>query len=149
MITTNSDSPFAIGRWTDTTGLLKTNNQFGLKRDPFISDIDKWGKLEGNFNNVEQFPTPYSQDPNGDDWPYFNHIGTNKLTKDYIKKILEQEKDSYDDATEESAEMNLRKHVVMSNNINQNSGLTDLRRRLQLKEASVMERYTVPMYNSH
>ncbi|XP_065095314.1 phospholipase A1 member A-like [Ochlerotatus camptorhynchus] len=149
MITTNSDSPFAIGRWTDATGLLKTNNKFALKRDPFTSDIDQWGKLEGNFNNVEHFPTPYSQDPNGDDWPYFNHIGTNKLTKDYIKKILEQDKDIYEDTTEESAAMNLRKHVVMSNNINQNSGLNDLRRRLQLKEASVMERYTVPMYNPH
>ncbi|XP_029718255.2 phospholipase A1 member A [Aedes albopictus] len=152
MITTNADSPFAIGRWTDAMGLLKTPNalnKFSLKRDPFISDIDQWGKLEGNFNNVEQLPTPYSQDPNGDDWPYFNHIGTNKLTKDYIKKIIEQDNDRYDESTGDNAaaHLNLLKHAGMSNAINQNEGLSDFRKRLQLKEASVVEQYSSPMYN--
>lgn len=152
MITTNADSPFAIGRWTDAMGLLKTPNalnKFSLKRDPFISDIDQWGKLEGNFNNVEQLPTPYSQDPNGDDWPYFNHIGTNKLTKDYIKKIIEQDNDRYEESTEDNAaaHLNLLKHAGMSNAINQNEGLSDFRKRLQLKEASVVEQYSSPMYN--
>uniref|UniRef100_A0A8D8C9D9 Pancreatic lipase-related protein 2 n=1 Tax=Culex pipiens TaxID=7175 RepID=A0A8D8C9D9_CULPI len=156
MITTNSDSPFAIGRWTDTNNVYKKDavlNKFGLRRDPFISDIDQWGKLEGNFNNVEQFPTPYSQDPNNandDDWPYFNHIGTNKLTKEYIRKIVEQDKSRYEDTTEHSKpHPNLRiNSPEINNDIDQRTELTDLRRRLQLKEASVMEHYSVPVLNT-
>ncbi|XP_058825776.1 phospholipase A1 4-like [Topomyia yanbarensis] len=153
LITTNSDTPYAIGRWTDTTGLQKKDhvlNKFGLNRDPFISDIDQWGKLDGNFNNVEQFPTPYSQDPNNandEDWPYFNHVGTNKLTKEYIKKILEQDKNRHEDTPE--VKQNVPKRNEMSNDIDHKNGLTDLRKRLQLKEVSVMEQYTIPALNSH
>ncbi|XP_055541424.1 pancreatic lipase-related protein 2-like [Wyeomyia smithii] len=153
MVTTNSDSPFAIGRWTDTVGLQKKDqvlNKFGLNRDPFISDIDQWGKLDSNFNNVEHFPTPYSQDPNnanGEDWPYFNHIGTNKLTKDYIKKILEQDKNRYDDSG--AATKQASTPSIISNDVDQNkNGLNDLRRRLQLKEASISEHYTLPIFNT-
>lgn len=153
MVTTNSDSPFAIGRWTDTVGLQKKDhvlNKFGLNRDPFISDIDQWGKLDSNFNNAEHFPTPYSQDPNNandDDWPYFNHIGTNKLTKEYIKQILEQNKNRYGDSVEVTQYDSTPSGF--SNDVDQNkNSLNDLRRRLQLKEASIMEHYTLPIYNA-
>ncbi|XP_055632870.1 uncharacterized protein LOC129773297 [Toxorhynchites rutilus septentrionalis] len=153
LINTNRVAPFATGRWSDTFGLHKKNNpalnKFAIDRDPFISDIDQWGKLDGNFNNVEQFPTPYSQDPNNaneDDWPYFNHIGTNKLTKEYIRKILEQDADRYEHVTEIQSDQNhgLRTHAEVINGIDRNDELNDLRKRLQFKEASTMEHYTLP-----
>ncbi|XP_055594311.1 phospholipase A1 member A-like [Uranotaenia lowii] len=151
MITTNSDAPFAIGRWTDT--LQKKGvplHKFGIDRDPFINDIDQWGKLDSNFNNIEHFPTPYSQDPNhanDEDWPYFNHIGTNKLTKEYIRKIIEQDSTRYEGTSESSNQIKQHNVVIGNSDNNNNDGLSDLRKRLQLKEASVMEHYTLPVYN--
>lgn len=57
MITTNSDSPFASGQWTDATSQTKIGENLGdisrPKSDPFQQQIDQWGKLEGAFNNVD------------------------------------------------------------------------------------------------
>lgn len=59
-ITTNAQSPYAQGKWTDLTQALDAElpsqmlpQQLQLKhhRDPFEQEIDKWGKLEGEFNN--------------------------------------------------------------------------------------------------
>ncbi len=75
LVTTNSVSPFAIGRWTDLVGANTVTKLMAFTRaDPLQQKIDPWGKVEGNFNNLDHFPTPYSQDPNGLDWPYFNRL---------------------------------------------------------------------------
>lgn len=56
MITTNSESPFATGQWTDSLELTKSamNTLGGPKSDPFQQHIDQWGKLEGTYNNVDK-----------------------------------------------------------------------------------------------
>lgn len=81
-ITTNHESPFAYGRWTDLSpnskGVLKLNKPFS-RRDPLHTQFDQWGKLEGSFNNIVYFPTPYSQDPNGKEWPYLDKSSKNVL----------------------------------------------------------------------
>lgn len=88
LVTTNSVAPFAIGRWTD----LVTHNQkltklvsFTRNGDPLQRRIDPWGKVEGHFNNLEHFPTPYSQDPNGLDWPYFDRLADDRLRLEEMK----------------------------------------------------------------
>lgn len=73
LVTTNGISPFAVGRWTDTVGVDKNLAKLSFTQtDPLQRRIDPWGKVEGNFNNLDHFPTPYSQDPNGLNWPYFD-----------------------------------------------------------------------------
>uniref|UniRef100_A0A2C9GRW6 Uncharacterized protein n=1 Tax=Anopheles arabiensis TaxID=7173 RepID=A0A2C9GRW6_ANOAR len=166
MITTNPASPFAIGRWAGFSIPQKKDailNKHGLNRDPFISDIDQWGKLDSSFNNVDHFPTPYSQDPNhqgsqggeDDEWPYFNHVGTSDLTKEHIRKILEQDKSRYSGDALPAVKSTLATTILPAvappsdNDIDDAFYLQDLRRRLQQKEASVMQRYTMPMFNAH
>lgn len=80
LVTTNSVSPFAIGRWTDGIGVGKIITKMAFTQaDPLQRQIDPWGKVEGHFNNVDHFPTPYSQDPNGLDWPYFDRLSEDSL----------------------------------------------------------------------
>ncbi|XP_050089310.1 uncharacterized protein LOC126573332 [Anopheles aquasalis] len=164
MITTNAASPFAIGRWTGFSIPQKKDSalhKHGLSRDPFISDIDQWGKLDGSFNNVEQFPTPYSQDPNhasDDEWPYFNHVGTKQQTRDHIQKILEQDKSRYNGDRSPAIASNTLATLAPTAPFPSPTGnevdedrfyLEDLRRRLQQKEASVMQQYSMPMFNAY
>ncbi|XP_053667203.1 pancreatic triacylglycerol lipase-like [Anopheles marshallii] len=159
LISTNPASPFAIGRWSGFSLPQKKDSvlhKHGLNRDPFISDIDQWGKLDSSFNNVDHFPTPYSQDPNqnNDEWPYFNHIGTNEVTKEHIRTILEQDKSRYSGDRLPMATSTLATTIATlappsDNDIDDAFYLQDLRRRLQQKEASVMQHYTMPMFNSH
>lgn len=81
-VTTNHESPFAFGRWTDLSpnskGVAKLNKPFS-RRDPLHTQFDQWGKIEGSFNNIIHFPTPYSQDPNGKEWPYLEKSSNNGL----------------------------------------------------------------------
>lgn len=70
-IVTNGVSPYAAGKWTDIPGVTK--NMFGpsgslSQGDPLQQQIDQWGKLDSEFNNIESMPI--SQEINGDDWPY-------------------------------------------------------------------------------
>lgn len=55
LISTNPVSPFAQGKWNDLTLPLNAEPpkipNFLKNRDPFETAIDKWGKLEGAFNN--------------------------------------------------------------------------------------------------
>lgn len=94
LIKTNSASPYALGRLTDfmvpieDSRVIYTNSL--RSSDPFLREIDPWGKLEGTFNNIEMYPTPFSQDPNGGDWPYFNHIGSNSQTQQFISRLKHQ-----------------------------------------------------------
>uniref|UniRef100_A0AAG5DUT5 Lipase domain-containing protein n=1 Tax=Anopheles atroparvus TaxID=41427 RepID=A0AAG5DUT5_ANOAO len=161
LITTNPAAPFAIGRWSGFSIPQKKDSvlhKHGLNRDPFISDIDQWGKLDGSFNNADQFPTPYSQDPNpadDDEWPYFNHVGTKQLTKVHIKKILEQDRSRFngDDrlpvASTLATVSSPTQQSPYDHEVDEAFHLQDLRRRLQQKEASVMQHYAMPMYNAH
>lgn len=94
LIKTNSVTPFALGRLSDVLTPNEDNpaifsNQM-RSGDPFQRYIDEWGKLEGTFNNIETYPTPFSQDPNGQDWPYFNHMGSNRLTNEFISRLRHQ-----------------------------------------------------------
>lgn len=81
-LVTNGVSPFAAGRWTDGSGITKSvfgpTSSLSLG-DPLQQQIDQWGKLDSDFNNIENFPTPMSQDPNGNDWPYFDKNKKNLL----------------------------------------------------------------------
>jgi hypothetical protein len=94
LIKTNSASPFALGRLADLLTPNEDNPSIFTNQmrsgDPFQRYIDEWGKLEGNFNNIEALPTPFSQDPNGEDWPYFNHMGSNRLTNEFISRLRHQ-----------------------------------------------------------
>lgn len=55
LITTNPVSPFAQGKWNDLTVSLNAEPpplpSVLKNRDPFEAAIDRWGKLEGSFNN--------------------------------------------------------------------------------------------------
>lgn len=58
LVTTNSVSPFATGRWTESQmGTTKSDDEPDVHRpfkksDPQVQHLDDWGKLEGGFNNV-------------------------------------------------------------------------------------------------
>lgn len=85
LVTTNSISPFAVGRWTDSFGGDNNLTKMAFTRtDPLQRHIDPWGKVEGHFNNLDHFPTPYSQDPNGVDWPYFDRLSEDSLNIDAV-----------------------------------------------------------------
>lgn len=90
-MTTNQESPFAFGRWTDlnqnSKGTVKLNNPFS-RRDPLHTQFDQWGKIEGSFNNIIYFPTPYSQDPNGKEWPYLDKSSNDNLLENNNKYFL-------------------------------------------------------------
>lgn len=61
MITTNSESPYATGQWTDAAAAAaaaatKTTGSASFRSpaaDPFQQQIDQWGKLDGTFNNID------------------------------------------------------------------------------------------------
>lgn len=89
---TNDTAPYALGKWTDlpTLGRQKPtiNNgrititlpQPSAFRDPLLQQVDQWNKLDSHFNGIEPQPTPYSQDPNGENWTYFSGTGTGDIT---------------------------------------------------------------------
>lgn len=87
LIQTNEAFPFAMGKWTDISAEI-SNTQPALTQplrrapSPLLNAVDEWGKLDGSFNNKDHFPTPYSQDPYGANWPYFNDNGPQEITQD-------------------------------------------------------------------
>ncbi|CAO1423506.1 unnamed protein product [Diamesa serratosioi] len=89
-IKTSDISPYAIGRLSEEI-ISITEKQQTLpmilskvkNADPFQQEIDSFGKLEGNFNNL-QYSTA-NQDM--DEFPYFNHRGSNKITHAFIEKL--------------------------------------------------------------
>ena len=82
---TNPNSPFALGRITDLT---RTKNiktiSFNTVRntDPFLKEIDTFGKLEGNFNNLP-FQKPL-------DDGYFTNHGSAKIAQNFVNHLRHQ-----------------------------------------------------------
>ncbi|XP_053959392.1 lipase member H [Anastrepha ludens] len=109
LIDTNDTAPYALGKWTDLPTLGKqkpavtkgpltiTLPPAGNFRDPLLRQIDQWNKLDTNFNNIEHSPTPFSQDPIGENWTYFSGAGTGDITdglkdaNDHVQNSVEEE----------------------------------------------------------
>lgn len=82
-LNTRPEAPFAMGRGGSSNRFRLQPTDFmtpAKRRDPLLEEIDQWGKLDGAFNNIEQFPTPLPQDPM-DDWDYFGHEGPSQITQ--------------------------------------------------------------------
>lgn len=83
-INTNSISPYALGRITD---LAKTKSigtiSFDAVRnvDPFMKEIDDFGKLQGNFNNLP-YPQAFENDEN-----YFTNHGSEEVSHNYVNRL--------------------------------------------------------------
>jgi pancreatic lipase-related protein 2 len=84
---THATSPFAMGRTPFVShkhAIVYPNSNLLRFRDPLQKEIDQWGKLDGDFNNIENFPTPYSQDPNGKNWIYFDNRNSQDSYKNQV-----------------------------------------------------------------
>ncbi|CAG9805163.1 unnamed protein product [Chironomus riparius] len=92
-INTNAASPFAVGRLTESENSFKAHQQQRqnpqqitvnpiLHADPFQREIDIFGKLEGNFNNLL-----YSQDDEDSNDVYFTNHGSNLMTHNFINRL--------------------------------------------------------------
>lgn len=83
-INTRSESPYAQGRYRQSANMFRQQSDYAWmptkRRDPLLEEIDQWGKLDGAFNNIDQFPTPLPQDPM-DDWEYFGQMGPSQITQ--------------------------------------------------------------------
>lgn len=76
LVTTNGESPFAIGRWTELVGGGLKNGFYNINRpfnkgEPLQKQIDEWGKLDGEFNNKKIEPN--MAEPNSG-WRPFNSL---------------------------------------------------------------------------
>lgn len=83
-ISTNDASPFALGRITDLIQTKSINTiSFNAVRnvDPFLKEIDDFGKLQGNFNNLP-YPKSYDNEDN-----YFTNSGSDEMTHIYVDRL--------------------------------------------------------------
>jgi hypothetical protein len=98
-INTNSASPFAVGRLAESESSFKTHQQQRqnqqqitvnpiLHADPFQREIDIFGKLEGNFNNLL-----YSQDDDDANDVYFTNHGSNLMTHNFLNRLRHKNTD--------------------------------------------------------
>uniref|UniRef100_A0A336M620 CSON012680 protein n=1 Tax=Culicoides sonorensis TaxID=179676 RepID=A0A336M620_CULSO len=69
-ITTNPATPYALGKWHDLTQDVSADSpQFPAplkNRNPFDMEIDKWGKLQYEFNDIPA--SHYENEPLMDNW---------------------------------------------------------------------------------
>lgn len=87
-----------MGKWTDVlknSGLKSSLVEEYLtpikRKNPLQDELDQWGKLDGTFNNIMNFPTPIAQDPIHDDWLYFSHQGTKRITEQLFGHLMPSE----------------------------------------------------------
>lgn len=99
LVETNDTAPYALGKWTDlpTLGVKKHSGTVMIfrpplqKGDPLLRNIDEWAKLDYSFNNLQhQEPTPFSQDPYGENWTYFNG-DTSDITNNFNANSVEEQ----------------------------------------------------------
>lgn len=85
-MSTNSASPFALGRIPVETAQTKNSiNTISFKPlrniDPFLKEIDEFGKLDGNFNNLPyQKPRDYSA-------AYFSNQGSAVIANNFVEQL--------------------------------------------------------------
>lgn len=98
-INTNAASPFAVGRLADSENVFKANQQQRqitlnpiFHTDPFQREIDIFGKLEGNFNNLL-----YSQEDEDMNDVYFTNHGSNLMTHNFINKLRHKTENRQDE----------------------------------------------------
>lgn len=86
---TNAESPYALGRLAESAF---TKSSFGIAYepvrdvDPFLKEIDTFGKLAGNFNNQ---PTRHG---NHDDYAYFTNVGSDEVAQNYVNRLRKNSK---------------------------------------------------------
>ncbi|TMW49842.1 hypothetical protein DOY81_005082 [Sarcophaga bullata] len=99
LVETNDTAPYALGKWTDlpTLGVKKHSGTVMIfrpplqKGDPLLRNIDEWAKLDYSFNNLQhQEPTPFSQDPYGENWTYFSG-DTSDITNNLNANSVEEQ----------------------------------------------------------
>lgn len=86
-INTNAAPPFALGRIAASTRTktIKTISFSPVRNvDPFIKEIDLFGKLEGNFNNL---PYPKTRD---DNHFYFTNSGSDEIAHNFVDRLRYQ-----------------------------------------------------------
>lgn len=84
-INTNDASPYATGRVQDMVTTAKTHQIFFnpiSHIDQFQKEIDPFGKLEGNFNNL-----PFSSSKGDDFSPFFVNHGSNELSQSFVNTL--------------------------------------------------------------
>lgn len=90
-ITTNPSSPFSLGRIIDeaATDQTKSIGMFSFMSprnvDPLLREIDVFGKLEGNFNNL-----PFSSNDELDNFNFFSLRGSDELAHNFLDKLRSQ-----------------------------------------------------------
>lgn len=88
-MSTNTMSPFALGRITGETIQTKSLKTISFQPfrnvDPFMKEIDKFGKLEGNFNNL---PYPKSRDKIA---AYFTNHGSHVIAQNFVEHLRQRE----------------------------------------------------------
>ena len=92
-LNTNPVSPYALGRIIDSLNTKSHNNQqpfnphtYSQVRnvDPFLKEIDTFGKLEGNFNNL-----PFQKSPDEGDG-YFINKGSEEIAHNFVENLRQK-----------------------------------------------------------
>lgn len=113
-INTNPVSPFALGRITDfvQTKSIETLSFNSVRNvDPFMKEIDDFGKLQGNFNNLP-YPKYFKNDDN-----YFTNHGSDEMTHNYVDRL--RRKNSKHE-TKNYSKLKVRKSSKLMKNFNLN-----------------------------
>lgn len=147
-LNTHPEAPFAMGRGTSNRFRQQPNDFMvpATRRDPLLEEIDQWGKLDGAFNNIDQFPTPLPQDPMEDEWNYFGQQGPSQISQQNNYYYASEDKNGGRGGEEEGSvgpygiqvlDVLHRKHSPTKDNSNHNHSV---RRRPQKKRVKTRTR---------
>ncbi|XP_037927406.1 pancreatic triacylglycerol lipase [Teleopsis dalmanni] len=107
-INTNDSSPFALGKWTDlpilgmkdskTSSTISTNRTPSItipqpkqNSEPLLRQIDEWGKLDSNFNNLPYSIESFTSDIAMNNWTFFENENTNETTNNSKDNSIEEQ----------------------------------------------------------